>query len=254
MRASEPASATASGDGFRFIVANDLHHAAEECTPFFERLVEQMRGHGKVAFCLIVGDLADKGRPESIVAIRETFSRLGVPLHAVPGNHDCDLEKSTRVFSEIFPGNLNYHFTHEGWQFVGLDSTDGNNWGRTTIGGATFSFLDEALPKLDATKPTVLFTHFPLLAEVKPELCPVNGADVLARFEKFDLRGVFTGHYHARTERVFHDAFVVTNACCSRVQKNHDGTIPEGYQLCTAHADGMLTRKFIAFAEAEKTA
>jgi hypothetical protein len=189
-----------------------------------------------------------------MAAIRASFEKLETPLHAVPGNHDCDLEKSPRLFSEIFPDNLNYHFAHAGWQFVGLDSTDGNAWGRTTIHEPVFSFLDETLPKLDPTKPTVVFTHFPLVADVRPDLSPVNGADVLKRFEHFNLRGVFTGHYHARTERQFHDAFVVTNACCSRVQKNHDGTIPEGYQLCTAHADGHLEREFIEFKEAEKPA
>lgn len=235
---------------FRFLVVNDLHHATAECDIFLRDLIAQMRGHGPVAFCLVVGDLADAGRPESFAAVREIFGDLGAPIFPVPGNHDCDVEQDTRLYSEFFPGRLNYHFAHEGWQFVALDSTDGRNWGETRVRPETFAWLDATLARLDRAAPTVLFTHFPLAVGVHPRLVPLNAGDVLRRFAGYNLRCVFNGHFHARTERGFENAAVVTNTCCSRVAGNHDGTTTEGYLLCTAFPDGKLKREFVEFAPA----
>src|SRR5688572_27220998 len=229
----------ASQDAFRFLVVNDLHHASAECDPFFRGLVTQMGTHGSVDFCLIVGDLADTGRPESFAAVRDIFGGLRVPLYTVPGNHDCDVEKNTNLYSQAFPGRLNYAFTHKDWQFVGLDSTEAEKWEKTRISDTTLTWLDTTLPTLDAARPTVLFTHFPVAAGVN--LAPINAADVLTRFSRFNLRAAFTGHYHARVERRQGDAALLTNVCCSRMRDNHDGTLEEGYLLCTGHANGRLT-------------
>lgn len=240
---------------FRFLVVNDLHHASVDCDPFFARLVDDMRRHTDAQFCLIVGDLADQGRPESFRAIRDAFARLERPVYCVPGNHDCDQEKNTHLYAGIFPGQLNHRFDHAGWQFVGLDTTDGNNWGSTTIQPATFAWLDATLPQLDRQAPTVLFTHFPLVPGVHPTLplTPGNATDLVARFDGWNLRCAFTGHYHARTERSHGNATLLTNCCCARVRDNHDGTIPEGYLRCTAHPDGTIERELIRFAPAERS-
>jgi hypothetical protein len=235
---------------FRFLVVNDLHHGEPECTPFFEKLVAQMRGHGPVAFCLVVGDLSDNGRPESLVAVGQTFAALGIPVHPVPGNHDCDVEQNTRIYAEHFPGRLNYHFAHEGWQFIGLDTTEANAWHDTNIPAATLEYLDEALPNLDRAAPTVVFTHFPL--GPTGWLTPLNAAEALRRFDGFNLRAALCGHYHARTVHAHGGAVLVTNTCCSRLRHTHDGTLPEGYQLCAAHPDGRLERFFIEFEPARK--
>jgi hypothetical protein len=240
----------ASQDAFRFVVVNDLHHATAECDPFFRSLVAQMRTHADVDFCLIVGDLADTGRPESFAAVGDAFAGLGVPLYTVPGNHDCDVEKNTNLYSQAFPGRLNYAFTHKGWQFVGLDSTEAEKWEKTRISDTTLAWLDTTLPTLDPARPTVLFTHFPIATGVN--LAPVNAAEVLARFARVNLRAAFTGHYHARVERRQGDAALLTNVCCSRMRDNHDGSIEEGYLLCTGHANGRLTWEAVEFLPARR--
>ncbi len=235
---------------FRFIVVNDLHHADEACTPFLERLVAQMRTHGPLAFCLIVGDLADTGLRSSLEAVRDAFARLGAPIHPVPGNHDCDLEENTALFESVFPGARNHAFAHAGWNFLGLDSTDGKKWGDTVVGAESLAFLDRTLPTLDRAAPLVLHTHFPMARDVR--MASTNADAVLARFAGFNLRAVFSGHYHAFTERAHGPAPLLTHVACSRLRGNHDGTSAEGYQLCTAHADGRLERSFVEFAPASK--
>jgi len=243
-------STTTADPSFRFIVINDLHHGSAACDPFFQQLITQLRGHESIEFCLIVGDLADTGRPESFATIRDFFAELPYPFHTVPGNHDCDIENTTRLYSEVFPHQLNYRFDHKGWQFVAFDSTDGNKWGGTTIQPHALAWLDATLPELDPSKPTVGFTHFPLSDAARQDLTPLNAPEVLARFDDLNLRCMFNGHFHARTEGHHGEAVVLTNACCSRMRDNHDGSLPEGYIICTAHADGTLDREFVEFAPA----
>ncbi|MFA5263406.1 MAG: metallophosphoesterase [Opitutaceae bacterium] len=230
---------------FSFVAANDFHHASPECDVWFERLFRQIATHPRLAFCIGLGDLADKGLPESIAAIRRISVQARTPFYSVPGNHDKDVEATTRIYAEIFPGRLNYAWTHEGWQFVAIDSTDGKAWKETRIQPKTLDWLDATLPALDRTRPTVLFTHFPLAHEVF--MCPLNAEDVLARFVNFNLRGVFTGHFHGQTSVMHGGVALVTNACCSRVQKNHDGTTRKGYWLCQTLKTGTISRSFVEF-------
>jgi hypothetical protein len=236
--------ATAAGRTFQFIVVNDLHRASPQCAPYFAALIEQMRGHGGVGFVLLVGDLADDGKAENLVAVRDDFRRLGVPLHPVAGNHDYVTGTDRRAYEEVFPNRINYRFAHQGWEFIGLDSTQGTDYQDTKIPAATLAWLDATLPGLDRKRPTVIFTHFPL-GEGVP-MRPLNADEVLRRFEDFELRGVFDGHHHAFTLRRFQEADVVTNRCCSRLRGNHDGTKEKGYWLVTAGRGG-LTREFVEF-------
>lgn len=233
---------------YAFVVANDFHHDSEECDSWFERLFRQIGRHPELAFCAGLGDLANKGRPESIAAINRLSAVAGVPFYPLPGNHDNDLDADNRVFAEVLPGRLNYAFTHGGWQFLAIDTTDGKAWHRTRVSAATLAWLDNTLPTLDAKKPTVLFTHFPL-TPIR-DFLPLNANEVLERFERanLNLRAAFTGHYHGKLRGRRGATELLGNVCCSRVAKNADGSLVKGYWLCRAHSDGALTQEFVEFA------
>lgn len=239
------AAAGVTAGEFTFVAANDFHHREPACQPWFDALFRQIAGHDQVAFCLGLGDLADQGRSDSIVAIDWTARNAGLRFHATPGNHDNDLEGSTALYERALPGQLNYTFEHRGWRCVMIDSTDGKKWGETRVQPATLAWLDAELPRIDRHQPLVLATHFPLAAGVK--MCPLNAEVVLARFEHHNLRLVLGGHYHGRTEVARGECRLVTNACCSRVRSNHDGTAAKGYWLCRTKPDGRVERAFVEF-------
>lgn len=239
------AAGSAKFGEFTFVAANDFHHDSVACDPWFTALFKQIAGHAEAEFCLGLGDIAHKGKPESIATIARLAKAAGLKFHAVPGNHDNDLDQTTSVYSQVLPGQLNYTLNRHGWQIVLLDSTDGNKWGQTTVQPATLAWLDAELTKLDPRAPTILCTHFPLASTVK--LCPVNAEAVLARFEKFNLQLVLGGHHHGQTLNKRGTADVVTNVCCARVVNNHDGTTFKGYWLCRARTDGTVNREFVEF-------
>jgi predicted MPP superfamily phosphohydrolase len=233
---------TGSGD-FHFIAVNDFHYLDKQCGPWFEKALKQMIGHEeKIAFILLLGDLAENGTKEQLGAVSEILKPIKVPVHVVVGNHDYRTNSDRKAFEELYPKFINYDFEHNGWQFVGLDTTEGLGSRNTSIQQKTFDWLDKRLPKLDKKLPTILFTHFPLGPLVPGR--PKNAEKLLERFTEFNLQAVFCGHWHGITTRLQNRTTLTTNACCSHRRQNHDGTKEKGYLLCHA-VEGKIERKFV---------
>jgi 3',5'-cyclic AMP phosphodiesterase CpdA len=239
--------ALAAGDtdagAFSFLVVNDLHSLDRHCVPWFEKVARQMAGHDeKPELLLIAGDLADDGTAVQTAAVKEIFAGIKVPMYVVPGNHDYTATNSRKAYDDLFPDRLNYAFGHRGWQFVALDTTEWTRSQNTTISGTTLKWLDDELPKLDKKRPLVVFTHFPLGEGVR--MRPKNADDVLKRLIGHNLRAVYSGHFHAFTEKKSGETVLTTNKCCAFSRGNHDGTKEKGYFLVTAK-DGKLDRRFV---------
>ena len=231
------------GGSFRFVVINDTHYLTKECGEYVNGVVTEMK-KVKPEFCLHCGDVTDKGEGPHFEAAKEVFGGLGKPFYPVIGNHDFLTQTDGRAYAEVFPKRLNYYFDHAGWQFVGLDTSEGQHFEKTLIQPETFRWLEDELPRLSKQKPTVLFTHFPLGADVKYR--PANADALLDRFREFNLLAVFSGHYHSFTERKAGGTVLTTNRCCSLQRGNHDGTKEKGFFLCTASVGG-LAREFVEY-------
>lgn len=235
-------SETAPGESFIFLAINDLHFQEAACALWFAQVVEAMKKSApEAAFCLLGGDLANEGKREQLLGVRTAFEKLGVPLYAAPGNHDHAEGDDRTAYDELWRGHLNQSFTHRGWQFVGLDTTDGVRYQKTKIQPATFDWLEANLPKLDKTMPTVLWTHFPLGVGVS--MRPGNADALLEKLSVLNVRAVFCGHWHGFSEKSWRQATLTTNRCCARVRNNADGSPKKGWFVCTAK-DGAITRRF----------
>lgn len=226
---------------FRFIVVNDTHYMSDECGVYLGGVVRKMKSQSP-EFCLHCGDLTEKGEPAHMGAVHELFQGLGVPFYPVIGNHDYLTQSDRAAYMDRFPQRLNYVVRHGGWQFLGLDTSEGLKYEKTMVAPATLRWLDESLPQMNPRSPTVIFTHFPMGADVTYR--PFNAEDVLYRFRDFNLQAVFCGHYHGFTERTSGQAILTTNRCCALKRNNHDGTKAKGYFVCEA-SRGKLSRTFI---------
>jgi 3',5'-cyclic AMP phosphodiesterase CpdA len=238
---------SAPGGDFHFAVINDLHYHDAGCRPWFDALVKHLKDRLEgIDFCLLAGDLADRGKPEQLAGVRDSFKQFGRPVHVVIGNHDYLTMTDRKAYEQTFPHSLNYWFEHQGWQFIGLDSSEGARL-QTSVQPVGLRWLEETLPKLDKKRPTVVFTHFPFGHLV---IYRVRNADeVLGRFKEHNLRAIFSGHFHSLTEREASGVMMTTNRCCSFHRKNHDGVKEKGYFLCRAR-NGRLERTFIEFQKA----
>lgn len=242
-----PGALRAAGAGqpedFTFVAVNDLHFQSERCGPWFERVVRQMKeGASRPAFCLIGGDYSEHGTQAEMGAARDAFKELGVPVYGVIGNHDYGPDESRANYDALFPGAINYTFEAGGWQWLGLDTTEGHKARGTSIQPHTLSWLDENLPKLDKKRPTVVFTHFPI-GPLTPSR-PANADALLERLIGHNLQAVYSGHFHGFTERILGDVALTTDRCCAISRANHDGTPEKGYFLCETKA-GRIQRTFV---------
>jgi len=231
------------GGSFHFIVINDSHFQSPRCPAWFEQVRASIRTHSpRPEFCLMVGDLSEHGTRAELGAMREVLRSFGMPFHAVIGNHDYLSDTDRSPWDGLFPSSLNYVFRHRGWQFVGLDSTQGTQWQNTRIQPDAFGWLDNELPHMDSAAPTVVFTHFPLGEKVP--MRPVNAEELLTQLLPLNLVAVFDGHYHGFTERRSGLTTLTTNRCCAISRANHDGTLEKGYFLCSA-SEGEIERQFV---------
>lgn len=241
----------AEGGSFRFIVVNDLHYINAECGEWLEKMARQMKSHPGVELCLIAGDLTEHGQRDHHGAVRDILRGFGIPSYVVIGNHDYVTGRGERTaYDEIFPKSLNYSFVHRGWQFLGLDTSEGLKFENTQIQPHTLAWADDQVQRLNKKLPTIIFTHFPLGPGVKYR--PLNTDALLERFKPVNLQAIFCGHYHASTETKVGSTIVTTNRCCALKRGNHDGTKEKGYFLCTARG-GTVTREFVEFGRAPKT-
>jgi 3',5'-cyclic AMP phosphodiesterase CpdA len=239
-RAADDAKAS---EDFTFVVVNDIHYFDKRCAAWLaERVIPRINDH-KADFCLIVGDLSEDGTVRQNAEVKDVLKGINVPMHVVVGNHDYQAANNDRKpFEDQWPKSLNYHFEHRGWQFMGLDTTQGHAGSNTAIHRDTLSYAKDALAGMDKKRPTVLFTHFPLGGFLPSR--PKNANDLLALFEEHNLRAGFNGHFHSKTERPWGDALLTTNTCCSFHRANHDFDPRKGYFFCTAK-DGKIEREYV---------
>jgi len=239
-------SSTTKVQPIRFVSVNDLHHEEEACDPFMEKLFRQIGATENASLCFALGDLANTGKLASLQTIKRLSPHVGMPFYPCPGNHDLDESPVEGFYESVFPGQRNFVVRENSWQFVVIDTTEGDKWNDVTIGDATLAWLDETLPTLDPHAPLVLLTHFPLAAEVP--MCPLNAEAVLARFIGHNLRGIFGGHYHGVTRNPRGAIGIHTCACASRVRDNHRMAPPEkGYFVVDGDAGGNLDIRFVQF-------
>ncbi|HTE20927.1 MAG TPA: metallophosphoesterase [Armatimonadota bacterium] len=235
-----PSKAVTEPGELFFLVVNDIHYRDARCGPWLESAVGQMATHPeRPEVCLFLGDLADEGEREQLEAGRRILDKLGLPVYPVIGNHDYAPNDDRTAYEALFPNRLNYHFEHLGWQFVGIDTTDGTRYEDIAIPTETLRWLDEVLPRLDPERPTVVFTHFPLGPGVRHR--PRNADEILKRLEGRNIVAIFGGHFHGFTERHVSGMTLTTNSCLSHSRHNHDETIDKGYVLCHAK-DGRVHR------------
>ncbi|HYV37873.1 MAG TPA: metallophosphoesterase [Gemmataceae bacterium] len=229
---------------FRFLVINDLHYIDQRCGTWFDqRVLPPIRqAQQRPDFILVVGDLVENGTRAQFGPVKDLLDGLHIPYHVVIGNHDWRTQTERTIYKVMFPNQINYTFEHQGWQFIGLDTTEGTNYQNTSIASDTMRWLDDNLPRLNRQRPTVVFTHFPMGPTVTYR--PRNAETLLNKFRDFNLQAVYNGHFHGFTERTVGRSIVTTNRCCAISRNNHDGSREKGYFQCQAR-ERRIERTFV---------
>lgn len=133
------------------------------------------------------GDIAEADADGAAERVRDRLADVGVPVLAVPGNHDDPA--TTRAVFGTDPIELG------GWRIIGAD---------TVIPGEIHGTAERILDRLDAydDRPTVLAIHHPIRSRSTHPWFQLVGGDRLlqALRERTHVRAVLSGHTHQRFE------------------------------------------------------
>ncbi|KLN59196.1 hypothetical protein WH96_18820 [Kiloniella spongiae] len=160
------------------------------------------RDFSDAAFCIITGDLTDRGDPQSYREFIRILDRLPIPWYALMGNHD-----ERHVAKEELPdlpwcsdGYLYYEFATEVGQFVVLDSLV--DMDTSYLSKEQLDWLDGCLARARAAQKSVyLFVHhvsFDIGIPWLDEQYNMNNGDELGAILKKhnNVRHLFCGHVH----------------------------------------------------------
>jgi uncharacterized protein (DUF1810 family) len=156
-----------------------------------ERAVRQVAAlQPRASAVLLSGDLADAPASAAYEQAHELLAPLGIPLHAIPGNHDDRDLLRARFGPGPAPAGARVHLAVScgALRLVGCDSTrPGSDGG--ALGGAELRWLDETLGQQPQT-PTLLALHHP------PVLTGVRCMDAiaLAAEDRIALEDLLGGH------------------------------------------------------------
>jgi hypothetical protein len=180
----------AKGDAtrpLRIAVVGDIQNGISELGD----VLDAHRAAG-VDFILQLGDAANVGLPGRYAVLRRMFEEhaAGIPVIAVPGNHDIEPVGTTAVWSE-WVGPPQWRLDVRGWRILGLDDSNG------ILSPASMKLLAEAAKDPAPACGTILVAHRPLFAPKESEARET----VEARARQVASTGLvatmtFSGHWH----------------------------------------------------------
>jgi 3',5'-cyclic AMP phosphodiesterase CpdA len=169
---------------------------------------------------LVTGDIADTASPDEYVTARELLARVGVPVYALPGNHD-DRAGLRRAFELPGDGDEPVQYTVDvgPLRLVVADTVcPGADHGE--LDADRLAWLDETLAALSA--PTVVALHHPPIALGVPVW------DEIGLLDRAALAGVIERHPHVQAVLGGHIHRAITAPFAGRVAMSVPSTYMQG--------------------------
>jgi hypothetical protein len=241
--------ATAADASFRFVVLCDVHLTVADLAGSraqLRRAVDEINSFAThIDFVLVAGDLAQSSVAADLAlelqAAKDELARLAVPYHVALGDHDITSTGDDAAFRSLF-GPATYRFAHRGVQFVDLRTATTPD--AATISTTALDSLSRWLGEISPSAPLIVYAHHPL-GPVTP-YGVTNRQAFYDLVDAYNLRAVFSGHYHGLFEEQRHGAWYCTTRALSLHRTNHDGDETKGYRLATVWPDFTVSSSFYA--------
>lgn len=201
----------------KFVLLSDIHLVEEDQTSHgldtFWRLEKGIEAinerHSDADFCILAGDLVDKGFEDAVEPynrLKSALDKLTIPHHVTIGNHD-----KRETFIEIFgdevkseTGFIDKVIDLKGYRIIMLDSViEGTHAGE--IDEAQLTWLWQKLAEHDGPIIIILHHHTnPLFTTV--DRLRLNNPDAFVDVLKThnDIRQVIAGHVHYTSTALWH--------------------------------------------------
>lgn len=168
-------------------VVGDIQNGISELGDLLDALREE-----RVDFLLQLGDAANAGHEGRFAVLRRVFEEHapGIPVVAVPGNHDVSPHQTTEVWTR-WVGPAEWRLDVRGWRILGIDDSLG------PISDSSMALLRAAAKDAPPPCGTIVVSHRPLAG--RGEQPPGNRWEERARqLADSGVTPTFTlaGHWH----------------------------------------------------------
>lgn len=189
----------------KFIHLTDLHLVApggllwglDPLARLHAAIDDIARLHRDAAFCVITGDLTERGDVAAYEALKHALEQLPMPVHLLLGNHDDRISFAT-VFGLPAHGFQQEHVVHGSHHVITLDTLKGPPSSAGRLDGPRLAWLGQELAAAGG-EPVLLFMHHPPFAIGHP-LMDLIMLDERAEFSEaiagHSIRHIFFGHAH----------------------------------------------------------
>lgn len=170
----------------------DPHARLDAC------LKDVERHHADAAFCVITGDLAERGEIEAYEALRNRLSQLSVPAHLLLGNHD-DRANYLAVFGGAdATGHVQKSLRIGGRSFLLIDTLKGPPSSAGLYDKPRRDWLTAELAKASGTQVCLFMHHPPFdIGHSLMDAIKLDDAEAFAALlDGHDVRHIFFGHAH----------------------------------------------------------
>lgn len=179
-----------------FVHIGDLHltEAGLQNHLDLRRIVDDLNrnARGRIDFVFLPGDNADDGTAEQFRIVHDELSRLGVPWHVIPGDHDFKPGSLDNFYSVLGARELPYVTEAAGCRCIFLDVVSRGSGGPDfRLGSAGTSWLREQLDQAHKDRTTaVVFMH------AYPADLGDEAEELAALFDESPVALVDMGHTH----------------------------------------------------------
>ncbi|MBN9383717.1 MAG: PQQ-binding-like beta-propeller repeat protein [Chitinophagaceae bacterium] len=175
----------------RVAFLTDIHvspGAASE--PNLENIVSEIN-EGGYDFAVATGDVTNTGLDTELITVHRILSRLKIPLHIIPGNHETNWSESAcQTFSRLW-GNDRFFFSSGNYLFIGFDTGPFMKMGDGHVKEEDVRWLQQTLAREAGKDKTVIsLSHYPLGDGLD------NWYEVTDILKRYNTRMVLCGHGH----------------------------------------------------------
>ena len=208
----------------KFIVLSDLHLVSEGSTSKTLDTAERLSigiktinsRHSDADFCILAGDLADSGKRDAYLRLKEILGELLIPYHITIGNHDNRKEFikvfGTNLISET--GYIDKVIDKKGYRVILIDSAEteaagynaGTYQGSGELSSIQLDWLKDRLIEVPGCPIIIVLHHHANPLHTRVDRIILNNGEELVSVLKNhkDIRQVIAGHVHYTSTSIWH--------------------------------------------------
>ncbi|MEA2077337.1 MAG: PQQ-binding-like beta-propeller repeat protein [Candidatus Marinimicrobia bacterium] len=217
-----------TGESLTFVFLADTHIGTAIGANDLRNSVRDINEQSNIDFVILAGDATEYDFAGELDTVKAIMSKLTVPYHIIPGNHELKWSASGgEKFKKLF-GDDKFNVSYKGYRFIGVNQGPLMRMGEGFIAREDINWVHSMLKKMWPKKQPVFFvTHYPINHTV------TNSYEFLDIIKQYNVQAIMHGHGHRNRLANYSDVTGIMGR--SNLSRGGAG----GYNIVSIKADTM---------------